>query len=292
MRTGAGRSWAGVCAVIRGRLPSDSLEGWCGGAAWRRWSRMAALSGLALAVLMTGMAVEAGDDPPPVSGPATFDGRFVFSRIRYADGYVGGGFAFRQDLPWAHDYPRAEANLMRILEAITLVNPYMESDGGTILTLDDPNLFKYPFAYMSEPGYWSIVSDDEARGLRNYLLKGGFLIFDDFRGDWHWENLEAQMRRVVPELRWLPLDATHPVYHSFFDIDTLDEYAQAYPGYDPIFFGLFEDNDPNGRLMAVANHNNDIGENWEYSMTGWLPIDLSNEAFKLGVNYIMYALTH
>ena len=249
---------------------------------------------LALAVLMGGMAVEAGDDPPrpPVSGPETFDGRFVFARIRYADGYVGGGFAYRQDLPWAHDYPTAEANLMRILEAISFVNPYLGRDGGTILTLDDPNLFKYPFAYMSEPGYWTIVSDDEARGLRNYLLKGGFLIFDDFRGDWHWENLEAQMRRVLPELRWVPLDATHPVYHSFFDIDTLDEYEQAYPGYDPLFFGLFEDNDPDGRLMAVANHNNDIGEYWEYSMTGWYPIDLSNEAFKLGVNYIMYALTH
>ena len=112
---------------------------------------------LALAVLTGGMAVEAGDDPPrpPVSGPETFDGRFVFARIRYADGYVGGGFAFRQDLPWAHDYPQAEANLMRILEAISFVNPYLGRDGGTILTLDDPNLFKYPFAYMSEPGYWT-----------------------------------------------------------------------------------------------------------------------------------------
>ena len=270
------------------------LESWSGGGAAGRRSRQAALAGLALVVLTAGIAVEAGDDPPrpPVSGPETFDGRFVFARIRYADGYVGGGFAFRQDLPWAHDYPQAEANLMRILEAISFVNPYLGRDGGTILTLDDPNLFKYPFAYMSEPGYWTIVSDDEARGLRNYLLKGGFLIFDDFRGDWHWENLEAQMRRVLPGLRWLPLDATHPVYHSFFDIETLDEYEQAYPGYDPLFFGLFEDNDPDGRLMAVANHNNDIGEYWEYSMTGWYPIDLSNEAFKLGVNYIMYALTH
>ena len=258
----------------------------------RRRAAVGALKrgGLALVVLLlTGTAVDAGDDPP-VSGPEAFDGRFVFARIRYADNYAGGGFAFRQDLPWAHDYPQAEANLMRILEAISFVDPYLGADGGAILKLDDPDLFKHPFAYMSEPGYWT-VSDDEARGLRNYLLKGGFLIFDDFRGDWHWENLEAQMRRVLPELRWLPLDASHPVYHSFFDIDSLD-YEQAYPGYDPVFFGMFEDNDPRGRLLAVANHNNDIGEYWEYSMTGWLPIDLSNEAFKLGVNYIMYALTH
>ena len=116
-------------------------------------------------------------------------------------------------------------------------------------------------------------------------------IFDDFHSDIHWYNLETQMRRVLPELRWLELEASHPVYHSFFDIDSLD-YQEAYPGYTPMFFGLFEENDPDGRLLAVANHNNDIGEYWEYSMTGWLPIDLSNEAFKLGVNYIMYALTH
>lgn len=179
---------------------------------------------------------------------------------------------------------------MQILESITFVDPYLGADGGTILMLDDPTLFKYPFAYMSEPGYWSL-SEAEEVGLRNYLLKGGFLIFDDFHSDAHWYNLETQMRKVLPELRWVQLEATHPVYHAFFDIDSL-EYDQAYPGYDPIFFGLFEQNDPNGRLMAVANHNNDIGEFWEYSMTGWLPIDLSNEAFKLGVNYIMYALTH
>ena len=218
-----------------------------------------------------------------------YDGRFVFARIRYSDGYAGGSFAYRQDLPWAHDYPRAERNLMRILEEITFVDPYLELDGGAILMLDDPDLFKYPFAYMSEPGYWSL-SPRETVGLRNYLLKGGFLIFDDFRGD-HWSNLEAQMRKVFPGLSWIELDAVHPVYHSFFDINSL-EYDQVYPGHTPVFFGLFEDNNPDGRLLSVANHNNDIGEYWEYSDTGWLPIDLSNEAFKLGVNYIMYALTH
>ncbi len=247
---------------------------------------------LAVALLLAGggaAAVGGGADTDPVSGPKRHDGRFVFARIRYADGYVGGGFAYRQDLPWAHDYPRAERNLMRILEGITLIDPYLGEDGGAILMFDDPNLFKYPFAYMSEPGYWRL-SEAETVGLRNYLLKGGFLIFDDFHDD-HWFNLEAQMRKVFPDLRWVELDATHPVYHSFFDIDSL-EYEPVYNPAIPIFYGLFEDNDPTGRLLSVANHNNDIGEYWEYSDTGWLPIDLSNEAFKLGVNYIMYALTH
>ena len=249
-------------------------------------------SALVVAVLLAGgaaAAVGGRADADPVSGPKRFDGRFVFARIRYADGYAGGGFAYRQDLPWAHDYPRAERNLMRILESITLVDPYMGADGGTILMFDDPDLFKYPFAYMSEPGYWTL-SEAETGGLRNYLLKGGFLIFDDFHDD-HLFNLEEQMRKVFPDLHWIELDATHPVYHSFFDIDSL-EYDSVYIPSIPIFYGLFEDNDPNGRLLSVANQNNDIGEYWEFSDTGWLPIDLSNEAFKLGVNYIMYALTH
>ncbi len=248
---------------------------------------------LAVVVLLVGgaMASIGGSAvADPVGGPNRHDGRFVFARIRYTDGYAGGGFAYRQDLPWAHDYPTAERNLMRILESITLVDPYMGQDGGVILMFDDPNLFRYPFAYMSEPGYWSLT-EAETVGLRNYLLKGGFLIFDDFHGDLMWFNMEEQMRKVFPDLRWIELDATHPVYHSFFDIDSL-VYDEVYRGDIPIFFGLFEDNDPNGRLLSVANHNNDIGDFWEWADTGWISIDLSNEAFKLGVNYIMYALTH
>ena len=100
------------------------------------------------------------------------------------------------------------------------------------------------------------------------------------------------MRKVFPDLRWVELDATHPVYHSFFGIDSLEFDEPMYAPSIPIFYGLFEDNDPAGRLLSVANYNNDIGEYWEFDGTGWLSIDLTNEAYKLGVNYIMYALTH
>ena len=247
---------------------------------------------LVVALLLAGCAIvvvggRAAADP--VGGPQRNDGRFVFARIRYADSYAGGGFAYRQDLPWAHDYPTAERNLMRILESVSLVDPYMGDDGGVILMFDDPDLFNYPFAYMSEPGFWNL-SEAETVGLRDYLRKGGFLIFDDFH-DYHLVNLEVQMRKVFPHLRWIELDATHPVYHAFFDIDSL-AYECVYCPSIPIFFGLFEDNDPNGRLLSVANHNNDIGDTWEWADSAWVPISLSNEMFKLGVNYIMYSLTH
>lgn len=208
-----------------------------------------------------------------------YDGRFAFVRLRYEGG-------FRRDPGWAHDYPKADWHFQRILAEITLTRAHR--DASNILTLDDPELSRYPIAYMSEPGFWT-VSDAEAAGLRAYLQKGGFVIFDDFRGTRDWANLEARMAEVLPGARWQPLDASHPVFHSFFDIHTLVEDGYYGPA---TFLGLFEDNDPRKRLMAVANYNHDLGELWEYSDTGWVPVDVSNEAYKYGVNYIIYAMTH
>jgi hypothetical protein len=143
---------------------------------------------------------------------------------------------------------------------------------------------------MAEAGYWT-QTDEEAANLRAYLLKGGFIIFDDFRGG-DWDNFEAQVKRVLPDVRMVELDITHPIFHAFFDVATLD-FVQFYGrGEKPYFIGAYEDNDPSKRLLFIANYNNDVGEYWEFSDTGWTPIDLSNEAYKLGVNYIVYALTH
>jgi hypothetical protein len=231
----------------------------------------------------------AAADPPPAAdeGRVPYNGRFVFVRLRYRWGFEGGLGRRGWMAPWAHDYPRAEKNLAKILEHLTYIRPYL--DGSNVLALDDAALGEFPFAYMSEPGGWS-VTEEEAAGLRRYLSKGGFLIFDDFRG-WDWQNLEAQMRRVLPEGRFIELAPTHPIFHCFFEIDPR-EFVPMYDEGRPVFYGLFEDNDPTKRLMAVANYNNDIGEYWEFSDTGWVPIDLSNEAYKFGVNYIIYAMTH
>ena len=229
-----------------------------------------------------------GTDVTP--GNTAYDGRFVFVRLSYdmARQGSGGGFFFGGDIPWAHDYPRAERNLTKILSEITYVEPFQGPNGGNVLPLDDPELHKFPFGYMSEPGFWT-MSNSEALSLRAYLSKGGFLIFDDFRGD-HWNNFESQLQRVLPDARLVELDISHPIFHSFFDIETL-EMPWMY-NLPPRFYGVFENNDPGQRLIIVANYNNDIGEYWEYSDTGWLPIDLSNEAYKFGVNYVMYAMTH
>lgn len=219
----------------------------------------------------------------------SYDGRFTFVRLRYTPlpGFSGGGGYFRGDVKWDHDYPRAELHLMKILDELTGIGPYV--DGGNILTVDDPELFRYPIAYLVEPGFWTLTPG-EAESLRNYLLKGGFLIIDDFAGR-HWYNFQDRMRDVLPDGRLVELDASHPIFHSFFDIDALD-HTHPYYSVKSVFYGIFEDNDPKKRLMVVVNFNNDIGESWEWSDTGFIPIELSNEAYKLGVNYIVYGLTH
>lgn len=258
--------------------------------------------GAAAALALAGVAVAAAQSPfrgeqerrrgaainYDASTEVPYDGRFAFVRLRYDMGQRLGNFrGFRREPPWAHDYPRADLHLMKILSEITLLRPHL--DTSAVLTLDDPALHGYPVAYMSEPGFWTL-NDAEAEGLRTYIAKGGFLIFDDFRQE-HWVNFETQMRRVLPAQRFVKLDPAHPVFHAFFEIDPA-RFVSPYGGLTPIFYGLFEDNDPTKRLQAVANYNNDLGEYWEFSDTGWVPIDLSNEAYKFGVNYIVYGMTH
>lgn len=216
-----------------------------------------------------------------------YDGRQIFVRIRYDMSVFGGGRGFgRGGPPWAHDYPRGERHFSTMLAELSTVN--VRKDESLVLSLDDPELFKYPIAYMAEPGFWQ-PSEAEAKGLRDYLMKGGFFIFDDFQGR-HWFNFEQQLRRVLPQHRLVRLDVSHPIFDSFYRITTLEQYNPIY-GAQPEYYGIFEDNDPTKRLMVIVNYNQDLSEYWEYSDVGFYPIDLSNESFKLGINYIVYALS-
>jgi len=221
-----------------------------------------------------------------------YDGRFTFVRLRYTPDYMGrggsGSFLRGVDFQWDHDYPRAERHLTRIVSELTAI--HVNDEGHNILTLDDPDLLKYPAAYLAEAGRWTLT-DAEADGMRDYLLKGGFVIFDDFATQ-AWFNFEDQMRRVLPDHQLIQLDASHPIFHSFFEIETLDEYYHPYYYVPSIFYGIFEDNDPTKRMMVIVNYNNDIGESWEFNAQGFIPIDLTNKAYKLGINYIVYAMTH
>jgi hypothetical protein len=181
-----------------------------------------------------------------------------------------------------------ERHLMSAVRELTSLRPHV--DGSNIHTFDDPELLRHPVAYLSEPGYW-IPSDSEVAGLRTYLAKGGFLIVDDFmRGEW--VNFEEQMRRVLPDARFVRLELGQPVFDTFFHLDSLRMPYPNNPNLQAEFLGIFEDNDPAKRLMVVINYNNDIGDYMEWSNTTWLAVNPTNDAYKLAVNYLVYGMTH
>ena len=241
------------------------------------------------------------EPPPPQSaedGPA-YNGQFTYVRIRFGDSDSDlrdmRNFSFRRGRgrgsPWSHDWPRAEVNFAKILDATTFLDVYMEGTAGRVLTLDDPELFQYPVATIIEVGYWR-PTDTQVENLRSYLLKGGFLIVDDFRDERALQNFAYQMQRVLPEYRIQYVPDDHEIFNSFFRIED-PHYLTSYGRYPPQYLGIFQDDDPeSGRVMVMINWNQDLQEYWEFSDRGYYPIDLSNEAYKFGVNYMVYAFTH
>ncbi|HEX6322766.1 MAG TPA: DUF4159 domain-containing protein [Vicinamibacterales bacterium] len=221
-----------------------------------------------------------------------YNGRFVFTRIQYdmGGGTMGRFFGRRGDPPWHHDHPSAEYNFARILEALSYVPPSI--DQSNILTLDDERIFLYPILYMVEPGYWRPTETEMVR-LREHLLKGGMIIFDDF-DDRQFFVLEQIFQRVLPELAFAPIMPDDPVFDSFFQIDPRELHfgAAGYRGDQIDFQGIHEDNDPSRRLLVIAGNRGDLGEFWEFSDVGFFPVDITNEAYKVGVNYIVYGMTH
>jgi Domain of unknown function (DUF4159) len=263
---------------------------------------------LALALAATALAQYGGPRGPFHEYPnIPYDGRFTFARIKYQT--APGGYWYGGWPGWGHGYPLSEQNLMSIMRETTYLAPHVEEINA--LAFDDPALFRYPIAYVIEPDWWS-MTESEAVAMRTYMQKGGFIIVDDFKPmrrrfpGWSsyddrlgvtygsgWSVLETYMKRVFPEARFYDLDATHPIFHSFFEIDDLDVVPQIFSiGGRPVFRGLFEDNDPSKRLQMVVNYNTDVSQFWEWSSFGLRPVSETNEAYKIGVNYVIYGLSH
>ena len=247
--------------------------------------RTAAIVLLALTAGATALAQRGGGLGGYYGGPRSgympnvrYDGRFVFVRMSYPS---NGG---RRDPFWSHDYPVGEENFLKIMTAVSNLRPHVEA--SSVMAFDDPEMFKFPVIYLCEPGFWWL-SDAQVIALRNYLTKGGFLIVDDFPIE-AWPNFDLQMSRVFPEAQWHDLDLAHPMFHTFFEIETLQ--FPTYRGM-PIFRALYQDNDPTKRMQVIANFQNDLSEYWEHSDEGYAPVDVTNEAYKIGVNEFIYGLT-
>lgn len=210
-----------------------------------------------------------------------YDGRFTFVRAEYA-----------QYGSWAADYPTMETNLNTILREITEIRPH--TGGTNVHTFDDPELFKYPVAYLTEPGYW-FPDAAEVLGIRQYLQKGGFLIADDFHFQNEWAVFEQAMLKVLPTARFVPMELSHPIFNTFFQIKSL---RVPYPGrlgeqgLMGEFYGIYEENDTSRPLQVIINYNIDLGDYVEWSAQDLYNPQSTNEAYKFMINYVIYGLTH
>ena len=156
--------------------------------------------------------------------------------------------------------------------------------------LDSPDIFGFPFLYVSEPGFMRLT-DEETDNLREYLNRGGFIMFDDFRGE-DFRVLELYLKRAFPERELFQLDPSHSMFDVFYTIDSLEieaPYVDSRFTGNPEFWGM---HDEAGRLILVANHNNDIGEFWEGLDLAHQPLQPSIDAVRLGINYMIYTMTH
>ncbi|MEX0891161.1 MAG: DUF4159 domain-containing protein [Gemmatimonadota bacterium] len=220
-----------------------------------------------------------------------YTGRFTFVRIFWEERM--GRSRFQREPNWHHDCPYSESNLTSVLGAMTTLTPHI---GGSVYEFGDEDLYRYPLAYVSEVGFWE-PSEREIEHLRAYMLKGGLVIFDDFDGNAEIANLARILNRAVPEARLRELSVADRVFNSFFEVDPdslrLGPSGGGGSGRNmPVYLGLFEDDDPDKRLMVLAFANNDVGEYMDYNPRGFSVVNMNNDAYKLGVNMIIYALTH
>jgi len=236
----------------------------------------------AAVIMFTGLpeALEAGD----------YGFRFV--RIKYSTSFEDRGFGRGgrrgrgYSAPWQHDYPTAEYNLYEALERTTKVHTHGQP---LILTLDDDRIFEYPILYLCEPGYWRI-SEIEAENLREYFDRGGFVLFDDFRGTNEWYNFYYQIKAVFPDREMEEIPPDHQIWSIYYDVDPVEApslVSGRYGRYDDQYFAMFDDK---GRMMFFVCYNQDIGDGWEWPNRN--VDEASTESFKMGINFIIYALSH
>jgi hypothetical protein len=196
---------------------------------------------------------------------------------------------------WLTDWPDAEQHLLKGVRRLTRIKT---AEDGQYMTLMDDSLFDYPWIYAVEVGGW-VLSEAEAARLRDYLLRGGFLVVDDFHGTREWAGFLQSMNMVFPDRPIVDIPDNDPVFHVAYD---LDEHIQI-PGIQSLYSGLTYERDgfaphwrgiydDEGRLMVVINFNMDLGDAWEHADVPEYALQYTTRAYKYAINYILYAMTH
>jgi hypothetical protein len=251
---------------------------------------------VALGLLALAAGIGSSQAPARGSGPGQQTEKVEFQLARVMYRTVGGGGSRGFMNPWwAIDYPGAEAHFLPALARLTRIETSKDSRH---LPLSDSELFNFPFLLLQQPGRgrWS-PDAKEARQLHEYLARGGFLLVDDFQGEYDWDIFQQAMRSVVPEGEIVEIPEDDSLGRVVFN---LAERVQI-PGKrhvwggrvsmngEPHWRGIYNDR---GRLFAGFNFNMDMGDGWEHADDPEYPAEMTGQAYRLGVNYVVYAMTH
>lgn len=217
---------------------------------------------------------------------------FTFARVIY-DSWGEGG--------WGIDYPDSDLNFSLRLQQLTSikVNPVPVK-----VRLSDEAIFQYPLLYMIEPGGIHL-DDEEVAGLRKYCHNGGFLLVDDFWGDWEWNVFHEQIRRVFPEREVVDVEVDHEIFHMVYDLDEKPQIPSIRwmydgrtwephkgPGSRDVHYRAIMDDED--RIMVFICHNTDLGDGWEREGENreYFERFSVKKAYPMGINIITYAMTH
>ncbi|MFT6876276.1 MAG: hypothetical protein ACI9XK_000538 [Granulosicoccus sp.] len=222
----------------------------------------------------------------PVSGHAE---EFSFARLKYGDSNYDSWPR------WRADWPEAEIHFSAGLDRLTNIDV---SANGIVVEMSSDEVFDYPWLYAVEVGSLRLTTL-EVGNLREYLLRGGFLMVDDFHGPFEWENFEAVMRQVFPDLVIQDLSEHSEPFHVLYDLTSREQIPGIRAlmnnktwekgGRYPRWRGISDDK---GRVIVAINFNQDIGDAWEHADDARYPAALTSQAYRLGVNYVVYAMTH
>jgi len=197
---------------------------------------------------------------------------------------------------WTQDYPRADRHFSQAVRRLTRIDTRSVEQP---VNLDDgDDVYHWPWLYAVQVGRWSLT-DDQAKKLRDYLLRGGFFMCDDFWGEYDWDTFLASMQRVFPDRPIVDIENSDSIFHTVFDLD--DRYQVPGARYrstgvtwkcEPCpahWRGIYDDK---GRLMVAMSPNSDLGDSWEWADDPSYLEKFSALGIRIGVNYIVYAMTH
>ncbi len=235
--------------------------------------------------------------------PPDFDQKteWVFARLMYPsipDAHFrhAGWDWTRGHSSWTNDYPRADRHFLQALRRLTRLDARSVEQP---VNLDDKNdVYNYPWLYAVFVGEWQLT-DSQARTLRDYLLRGGFLMCDDFWGTNDWAIFQDSMKRVFPDRPVVEIPDKDPIFHTVYDLDNRYQVPGEWgvrtgvpfrnDGYVAHWRGIYDDK---GRVMVAIAFNSDLGDSWEWADDAEYPEEYSALGMRIGINYIIYSMTH